>query len=605
MADLDRLAAGHGIVRSYHALDGTLTRAPDEAVRALLKVLGVDPETGQPPPVPADWPPPPEAPQDAACYLPEFLQEGRAWGITCQLYGLRSGRNWGIGDFEDLARLGEMAARKGADFLGVNPLHALFLAEPQKASPFSPSDRSFLNPLYIAVDQVEGFIPGHDLDETALNALNEAVLVDYTAVSEHKLRVLRNIHRRGAGPSRSAFDAFVEASGEPLRRYALFEAVSLEMAGRGYGAGWMSWPEPFRDPAGEAVAEFARDHADEVEFQMWLQWLADRQLGTAARRLREAGMRIGLYLDLAVGTAPDGAATWSDRSLTVVGAEIGAPPDMFNPAGQSWGLAPLSPSGIAAGGFAPVRRSYQSILRHAGALRIDHAMSLYRLFWIPAGFPAGAGAYVLYPMADMLRVLAEVSQASRALIIGEDLGVVPEGFRPEMDRANLLGYRIFYFERDQNGFVPPERWQRSALACVGSHDTTTLAAWWTGSDIQLRLEIGLFDEAAAQKERETRRREKDQAIAALHRCGMHEAGEAFDETVAAGIHRLVAMAPARLVAAQMEDLLGLTEQPNVPGTVDTHPNWRRKLPVTIEELEEVPTLRAVLEGLSRERPRAP
>ncbi len=278
---------------------------------------------------------------------------------------------------------------------------------------------------------------------------------------------------------------------------------------------------------------------------------------------------------------------------------------MFNPTGQKWGLAPVSPSEIAARGFQPIRRSYEAILRHAGALRIDHAMSLYRLFWIPAGMKAGEGAYVLYPMPQMLRVLAEVSQKAKAIIIGEDLGVVPEGFREQMKKANLLGYRIFYFEQDENGFIGPEHWPRCALACIGSHDTSTLAGWWTGSDIDCRERIGLFDTETADQERARRRDEKRQVIETLHLLGAHQAGEAFDEAVAAGVHRLVARAPSLLFATQMEDLLGLIDQPNMPGTVDEHPNWCRRLPVAIDELESCPILRAVIGAISEERSRAP
>jgi len=599
-ADLDRLAAIGGILRSYRALGGTVSHASDEAVTAILDILdrGAGERTTRPDP----WPPPPEAPQGETCYLPDFLEKGRAWGVTCQLYGLRSHRNWGIGDFEDLARLGEMAARWGADFVGVNPLHALFPADPQRASPFSPSHRNFLNPLYIAVDRVEGFDPALDIDRNALSALRASDLVDYASVARHKFEVLRRIRRRTLA---KADRAFMEKGGRALSRHALFEAISLHMAGLGFGAGWLSWPGAFRDPESPTVAQFAREYAEEIEFHVWLQWLADRQLGTAAKRLREAGMRIGLYLDLAVGTAPDGSATWSDRSLTIVGAEIGAPPDMFNPDGQRWGLAPLSPTEIAKRAFRPMREAYEAILRHAGALRIDHAMSLYRLFWIPSGLPAGEGAYVLYPMADMVRVLAEASQRSKTLIIGEDLGVVPEGFRDAMHEANLIGYRIFYFERDENGFLPPRKWPRSVLACIGSHDTNTLAGWWTGSDIDLREEIGLFDEKVAQKERRRRKKEKRQAIAALRDLGLADVGDEFDKAVAAGVHRLVASAPSCLFAAQMEDLLGLTEQPNIPGTVDEHPNWRRKLPIPIEEFENSAMLRAIIDVISRERPRSP
>mgnify|MGYP002619356223 CR=1 FL=1 len=601
--DLDQLAATHGIVRTYRALDGSISRAPDEALQAILRILGAHGNAGAESTA-GEWPTLPRAAEGAVCYLPDFLDRGRAWGITCQLYSLRSGRNCGIGDFEDLARLGEMAARMGADLLGVNPLHALFLAAPERRSPFSPSIRECLNPLYIAVDQVDGFDPPEDRDEAALADL-EGELVNYEAVTRYKLAILRRIFSRMQEAHRDRLDAFIERAGEPLRLYALFEAISLEMTRLGRGAGWHSWPEEFQDPHSDRVAAFARQNGHEVRFLLWLQWIADEQLGKAARRLRDAGMRIGLYLDLAVGTAPDGAATWGDRPLTVVGAEIGAPPDMFNPTGQKWGLAPVSPSEIAARGFQPIRRSYEAILRHAGALRIDHAMSLYRLFWIPAGMKAGEGAYVLYPMPQMLRVLAEVSQKAKAIIIGEDLGVVPEGFREQMKKANLLGYRIFYFEQDDNGFIGPEHWPRCALACIGSHDTSTLAGWWTGSDIDCRERIGLFDTETADQERARRRDEKRQVIETLHLLGAHQAGEAFDEAVAAGVHRLVARAPSLLFATQMEDLLGLIDQPNMPGTVDEHPNWCRRLPVAIDELESCPILRAVIGAISEERSRAP
>lgn len=601
---LDRLAAARGIVRSYQALGGAITRAPDDAVKALLKVLDGRNEAGEPPPFPKIWPPLPEAPEGKTCFVPGFLEEGRVWGVTCQLYSLRSGRNWGIGDFEDLACLGELAAALGADFLGVNPLHALFLADPARASPFSPSDRNFLNPLYIAVDQIEGFDPDEDADEAILSTLGYGELIDYEAVARHKLTALRRIHRR-VTPSRDpAFTSFKKEGGEPLKRFALFDALSIEMVRRGFGAGWHSWPEAFQEPESGAVAQFTREHAEEIDFLMWLQWIADRQLGNAASRLRSAGMRIGLYLDLAVGTAPDGGATWADRTLTVPGVQIGAPPDMFNPDGQSWGLAPLSPAEIVDRDFQPLRHAYGRILRHAGALRIDHAMGLYRLFWIPDGFSAGEGAYVLYPMASMVRALAEVSQETRALIVGEDLGVVPEGFRDAIGKAGLLGYRLFYFERDENNFVPPENWPRSALACVGSHDTPTLAGWWTGSDIDIREEIGLFDPAAARNERRKRQVERRQAIGMLRARGIR-AGEKFDEAIAAGIHRLVASSPARLVAVQMEDLLGLAAQPNIPGTVDEYPNWRRRLPLLLEELGETPAPPAIIHAISEARPRFP
>jgi 4-alpha-glucanotransferase len=278
---------------------------------------------------------------------------------------------------------------------------------------------------------------------------------------------------------------------------------------------------------------------------------------------------------------------------------------MFNPEGQKWGLAPISPTEVVARDFAPVRRSYRSILRHAGALRIDHAMSLHRLFWIPAGFPARDGAYALYPMTDLVRALAEASQEHHTIVIGEDLGVVPDGFRTQMERAAMFGYRIFYFERNEHGFVAPEHWTRNALACVGSHDTPTLAGWWAGRDIDERERVGFASPEHASNERGSRNGERAEVLGILRGHGWHDIGETFGKGVAVGVHRLVARTPSRLMAAQLEDLVGMVEQANIPGTVEEHPNWRRRLPVAIENLADHPLLRAILDAIAQERPRSP
>jgi 4-alpha-glucanotransferase len=608
---IERLAAAYGLQTRYTAIDGEMAEAPQEAVIALLEALGVEASN-------ADArrqalgiaPQPPDtelrAPDGASCHQPDFLRRGRAWGVSCQLYGLRSRRNWGIGDLEDLARLGEMLATFGADFVGINPLHALFLAAPEHCSPFFPTSRTFLNPLYIAVDRIEGYRAGEDADETALNLLRQAPLIDYAAAAACKLVALRNIHARwkDAGGTTETL-GFVREGGAELRRHALFQAIGLALVEEGHQAGWSSWPAPFRNPESPEVAEFARKQAASVDFQIWLQWIADAQLAEAAGRLRQAGMRIGLYLDLAVGSAPDGSATWSDRALSVVGVEIGAPPDMFNRSGQKWGLAPMSPTEIAARGCEPMRCTYDTVLRHAGALRIDHAMNVHRLFWIPSAFPASDGAYAIYPMKGIVQTLSDASQKHRAIIIGEDLGVVPDGFRREMKRAGMLGYRLFFFERGRQGFRPPETWPRHALACVGSHDTATLAGWWTGSDIATRRDIGLCDEADVERLREERGLERHQAMSLLRRHGVELPSARYSSQVAAGIHLLLARTPALLFVAQIEDLVGETDQPNIPGTVDEHPNWRRRLSVQLEDLAEHPVLQAVLSQIARERPRRP
>jgi 4-alpha-glucanotransferase len=601
---LDRLAAAYGILRRYVGIDGRTSVAPDHAVIALLRALGVQADD----PVQALAHAPPEAdsamraPPGATCFLPGFLDPGRCWGVTCQVYALRSPRNCGIGDFEDLARLGERLAPLGADFIGVNPLHLLFLAEPERASPFYPSSRQYLNPLLIAVDAVEGY--RDDLDQQICARLRREPLVDYPAVAGQKLGALRAIFQRRARSD--AFQAFRDQGGRSLHRHALFQALAIEMRRQGHGTGWLVWPEAYRDPDGAAVAAFAGAHRSEVEFQIWLQWIADQQLAAVKHRLHAAGMRIGLYLDLAVGTAPDGSATWNDRDLTVVGVQIGAPPDMFQAKGQDWGLAPMAPSAIVARRFEPVRESYDAILRHAGALRIDHAMSLHRLFWIPSGHTPAEGAYAIYPMPDLVRTLAASSQAARALIIGEDLGVVPERFRDEMAAARILGYRLLIFEKDEAGFRPPARWPVDAMACLGSHDTPTLAGWWSGADIDVRHALGLFDADVAAHGHREREQDRARLLDLLHAEGLGIARpEASTPELAGAVHRLLARTPCRLLGVQVEDLVGAVEQVNVPGTTDEHPNWRRKLPVEIDRLLDLPTAQAIVAAVADERPRQP
>ena len=425
-----------------------------------------------------------QAPEGIACFIPDWLKEGRCWGVACQLYGLRSPRNAGIGDFEDLARFAELMAAAGADFVGVNPLHALFLAAPERCSPFSPSSRRFLNPLYIALDKAPFYERVADALEPPAE-LRASRMVDYRASAPSRRRRSACSSASSPTPRRTSTTRTSKSScsngGEPLYLHALFEALSEAMTQQGHGATWHSWPDEYRHPATNSVRAFAEEQAELVTFHSWLQWLADRQLGEAQARARAAGMRIGLYLDLAVGVAPDGSATWSDRTLTVPGARIGAPPDYYNAAGQDWGLAPLSPAGLVARNLEPFRDSLDAVLRHAGALRIDHAMSLYRLFWIADGFTAADGVYVRYPFAEMLQVLAGVSQARQAIIIGEDLGVVPPGFRDVMRQLEIQSYRVFFFEKRGDFFLAPDAYPREALACITTHDLHTLAGWWSVS----------------------------------------------------------------------------------------------------------------------------
>ena len=347
----------------------------------------------------------------------------------------------------------------------------------------------------------------------------------------------------------------------------------------------------------------------EIAFHAWLQWQADRQLGAARDAALAAGMRIGLYLDFAVGEAPDGSSTWSDRGVTVPGARVGAPPDYFNAAGQDWGLAPLSPVAMA-DGAAPFHRLMDDAARRAGALRIDHAMALWQLFIIPEDATPADGTYVRFPIEDMITALAEASHANRTIIIGEDLGNVPSGFRAVMDAVRILSYRILLFERDADGFIPPRRYPRHALVCLSTHDLPTFQGWWRGDDVALRSAFGMIGPDAAADQAAARQRERAELLADLTAGKLISAAdaraatpEAAPASLVVGVHRHLARAPSYLLAVRLEDMTGERQPVNLPSTVDEYPNWQRKISVGLEDLADVPLWRAVAAAMRDERPR--
>jgi len=615
MTALEELAARYGIQRRYHTIDGSECRPPPETLQKLLAAFGVaaDSEAAQRASLaaaPAAREPELRAPHGVACYLPEWLEAGRAWGLAIQLYQLRSARNWGIGDFADLAALARMAAAEGADFIGLNPLHALFLADPARRSPFSPSNRRFLNPLYIAVDELPSFDPACVLAD-ALAAVRATELVDYPAVTALKLGALGCLWQTAPGDL-DELARFRAAGGEALERHARFEAISARMTAEGHGPGWPRWPEELQDPDSPAVTAFAARHADEIGFHAWLQWLADRQLSAARSAAFDAGTRIGLYLDFAVGEVPDGSSAWSDRQVTVPGVHVGAPPDYFSAAGQDWELAPLSPVAIDATDAAPFRAVIDAATQRAGALRIDHAMALWQLFLMPAGATPAEGTYVRFPIDAMLTALAEASRANGTVIIGEDLGNVPEGFRDVMESARILSYRILLFERDETGFIAPDVYPRNALVCLSTHDLPTLQGWWRGDDMSLRAEHGLIAPEAAADQAAARDVERRNLLGDLVAAGLITADAArradLDTAPAAivtAVHRHLARTPSRLFAVRLEDLAGERAPVNLPGTVDEYPNWRRKLSVALEDLPGHRLWRDIAAEVRAERPREP
>lgn len=564
----------------------------------------------------------------ARCYLPPALAEGRrCWGPTVQLYALRSARQWGIGDFTDLRHLVEAMARLGAAFVGLNPLHALFPEHPEQASPYSPASRGALNVLYIDVEAVPDFAECEaaqaqwrdDVFQQRLRALREASLVDYTGVANVKLPVLRALYRcfrerhlaRDTHRAR-AFRQFQRSREPVLRPHAVFAALQARLQAQDPDIwGWPVWPEPYRDPEGEAVRRFVHEHADEVEYQEYLQWVADEQLQAVRERAESLGMAIGLYRDLAVGPSIGGSDTWAGQDLHALDVHVGAPPDVLNPAGQDWGLPPWKPQALRERAYKPFVQMLRANMRHAGALRIDHAMALMRLFWVPPGLGCRSGAYVHYPMRDLFAVLALESQRQQCLVIGEDLGTVPPEVREAMQEHGVLSYCPLYFERDGQGrFRAPQDWPEAALAVIGTHDLATLAGFWSGQDLKTRRELFLYPEPEmAESQALERAADRAHLLLALEREGLWPAGAAaapppaeMGPELACAVHEYLGRTRAWLVGVQLEDVCLQLEPVNVPGTTDERPNWRLKLPLALEELPAEPRLHAIAQALARARP---
>jgi 4-alpha-glucanotransferase len=545
----------------------------------------------------------------------ELDQKGGLVGVTAPLYGLRSGRNVGLGDFADLATLSETLAPLGAAFVGINPVHALFPSQPGRFSPYAPSSRSFLNVLMIALDQVPEFSDSEEARaihsrsdiQTLLNALRADALIDYPAVARMKLTVLEALFETFLGlqessPRRTAFRAFVEAGGERLVRHIRFEALSEHFIQKDKAlTDWHDWPAPYRDPESKAVEAFATEHEDRVSFYGYLQWLAATQLEQAQKTATAAG-GIGLYLDLAVGVAGDGAEAWSDQDVLVDAVRIGAPPDDFNPNGQNWGLLPLSPRAMQARRYRPFIDLLRQSMRHAGALRIDHVLGLARSFWLPAegGAP---GAYIRYPMQDLLGLVALESQRHRCVVVGEDLGTVPNSLQSALTDHGLLGCSLLYFERDeQGGCRAASTYAKASIASIGTHDLPTLKGFWEGQDIAWRERLGLYlDQARHLVDREDREKLKAELLQLLDAEGLlprdvdpTRPPQSLPWSLAEAFHLFLSSTPAALKAIQLEDALGALEQANLPGTIDEHPNWRRKIVVPLEKLAAEEGLSALL-----------
>ena len=497
----------------------------------------------------------------------------RLWALAVQLYGVRSHRNWGHGDFTDLLALIDIAADIGASGVGINPLHALFDDRPEQASPYAPNSRLFINPLYIDLDAVPEFSGAKAKDQSAIERLQKCEHVDYTGVAELKIAALRLAYDRFRASCDTErvgdFEAFKRERGDLLGRFASFEVLR-----RRYSQPWWDWPAQWRTPSEAALAELRRTDRDSVEFFEFVQWIADSQLHACQQRARMHGLEVGLYLDVAVGVDAGGADAWSEQAAILRQLSLGAPPDMYNTAGQNWGIAGFNPHGLADDEFKPFRRTIAAAMRHAGAIRIDHVLGLNRLFLIPHGAPAQDGVYLSFPLEAMLAVVAQESVANNCIVVGEDLGTVSDDLRTTLADWGIWSYRVLMFERQADGsFVSPEHYPRDALATFNTHDLPTYRGWVTSHDLIVRRDIG-HPSGETDKER---LKALSTLQAALANAGCDE-GAGF-----ADVARYLAATPCRLVLVAIEDVLGVVDQPNLPGTIDEYPNWRQRLPIPLED----------------------
>ncbi|MEB3245890.1 MAG: 4-alpha-glucanotransferase [Vampirovibrionales bacterium] len=559
-----------------------------------------------------------------ACYLPKPLisealgdAKNSAWGISSQLYGLNSQKNWGIGDFGDLAQLMHWIGQKKGGFVGVNPLHALFQHNPSQASPYSPSSRLFLNPIYIDLESVEEFQDDDALRSEAqssgfqfqLKALRYMPLVDYASVWPLKKTWLERLYARfvqshynpeqniALTPRGEAFMAYLRNKGEKLEQYALYETLQefqyQEDCSRW---GWVCWPDAYKNPNSPQVQAFAQTHRNRCVFWMYTQWLAHRQLSHVRSIGQEHGMAVGLYGDIAVGADRGGSDVWNNQPLYLLNMSVGAPPDLLNMQGQNWGLPPMNPHVLREQAYQPFINMVQANMAYSGALRFDHVLGLYRMYWVPEYFSAADGAYVRYPFEDLLGILALESHRNQCMVIGEDLGTVPEEVQTAMASWGMLGYRVLYFEQNEDEtFKAPSTYWPLTLATLGTHDLATLKGYWLGFDIDQRRELNLFpSEQAEQDQRFNRGKERYNLLKALNEQGLISESRLqaierneywYDDELLVATYRYLMRTHSKLKCVQLEDVLGCLEPNNVPGTVTEHPNWRRKLPIMLEELD--------------------
>ncbi|HEY6641097.1 4-alpha-glucanotransferase [Povalibacter sp.] len=558
------------------------------------------------------------------CHQPAIIAEGqRVWGIAVQLYSLRSADNWGVGDFRDLRELITFAAPLGCTLVGLNPLHALMPADPAHISPYSPSSRQFLNVLYISVPDVPEFSECAEARakvaskefQTQLQRLRAPANVDYPGVARAKFDMLRLLyehfrkeHLQTDSPRAVAFRTYVQSRGEPLKLHAIYDALDADFRRQGPQYwGWPSWPEEYSDPTSSAVNRFARERVVEVDYFLWLQWLAEEQLASAQALARTSGMSIGLYGDVAVGANSGGSETWANRHLYLQSASVGAPPDALALKGQDWGIPPQNPFELANQEYEPFIVMVRNNMRSVAALRFDHVMTLFRLWWVPRGMISAHGTYVHYPLRDLIAILALESVRHHCAVIGEDLGTVPDEVRVAMEHYELNHYKVLLFEQEAGLFKAPERYVKNALATVTTHDLPTLRSWWESHDIALRAQLNLYpSEAILKSVQEVRAAELPAMMSALVHEGLwhwqpHDPLPPYSAALARGIHAYLGLSAANFAMLQIEDLIGMIDPVNVPGTDKEHANWQRKVVLNTAEIFARDDVHDLLDAMNRTR----
>lgn len=544
------------------------------------------------------------------CYIPPELENRKTWGLSVNLYSIRSGRNWGIGDLTDLRDIARWIAEMKGAFVGINPLHAIPNTMPFGISPYFPLSRLYRNFIYL---DIEGIMDVKESEEAVkimssegfleeMDRLRKEELIDYEKVSLLKRRVIEKTfdyfyenHFKKDTDRSARFRRYISEEGEPLESFALYMALMEQMQKLNKGYSWQEWPEEYRDRTGVNVLEFKDTHEKEILFHQYIQWLIDEQMGNISMESSKHGMTIGIYNDLAVGSIGSGCDAWNYQEIVAHNVDIGAPPDDFNINGQNWGFPPVVPERLKETGFEFFIQTIRKNMRYSGALRIDHALGLFRLFWIPHGMAPKDGAYIEYPSEDLLRIVALESVRNSTVVIAEDLGTIGENVREMLRRFKMLSYRLFYFERNypDPSFLSPEGYPDMALCSVTTHDLPTIYGYWIGQDIKIRRDLRIYpDDSLLQRQAEERKRDKALILSALKSQGIlpevfpAEPSEVreMNPYLCLAIYEYLARTPCKLVLVSLDDIIGTVNQQNFPGTIDAHPNWVQKTPLYLEDI---------------------